>query len=120
MISLKSFNNLPATAPSKTLWSADKVDFRVWPIFTESFNIIGLQNLYKIPPEFDEAVYLKYTNSQKNISSLEDLYIYFTTNGHREFPLNDQYFKIYYDIDCNLFDSDAYFKRYKNENSKLT
>ena len=74
-----------------------------------------LQNLYKIPPEFDEAVYLKYTNSQKNIFSLEDLYIYFTTNGYREYPLNDQYFKIYYNIDFNLFDTDAYFKRYKNE-----
>ena len=29
IISLKSFNNLAATAPSRTLWSADKVEFNI-------------------------------------------------------------------------------------------
>ena len=42
IISLKSFSNFPATAPSNTLWSADKVDLRIFIIFISSFTTPGI------------------------------------------------------------------------------
>ena len=56
-----------------------------------------LRNLYGIMPYFDEKTYITHANINENIS-LEQLYIYFKNNGYKEYPLNDNYDKLYYNV----------------------
>lgn len=71
-----------------------------------------LRNLYGIMPYFDERIYMKYANINENIT-LEQLYIYFRTEGYKNFPLDENYDRLYYDIE-ETFDADAYYKRYND------
>lgn len=71
-----------------------------------------LRNLYGIMPYFDEKIYMKYANINENIS-IEQLYIYFRTSGYKEYPLNEEYDRLYYDIE-DIFDTDIYYKRYSD------
>lgn len=72
-----------------------------------------LRNLYGIMPYFNEQIYMKYTNLNPNIT-LEQLYIYFRTEGYKKYPLNDEYDRLYYNID-SIFDVDTYYKCYQDE-----
>ena len=72
-----------------------------------------LRNLYGIMPYFNETVYLKLTNMDENIT-YDQLYSYFRNTGHIEFPLNDAYDRLYYNIE-SYFDANSYYKRYENE-----
>lgn len=72
-----------------------------------------LRNLYGIMPYFDEKTYITHANINENIS-LEQLYIYFKNNGYKEYPLNDNYDKLYYNVEP-VFNAVAYYKRYNEQ-----
>lgn len=71
-----------------------------------------LRNLYGIMPYFNEKVYMEYANLNLNIT-LEQLYYYFRKEGYKKYPLNDEYDRLFYNID-SVFDVDIYHKRYMN------
>lgn len=73
------------------------------------------RNLYSIPPDFDEVSYCKYANITKRLTH-EQLYAYFRERGHKEYPLNETYYKIYYKTEnSDLFNVNAYYERYHEE-----
>jgi len=73
------------------------------------------RNLYGIPVEFDEVSYCKYANITNKLTH-EQLYSYFREKGHNEYPLNETYYKIYYNAENNdLFDINVYYERYQEE-----
>ena len=72
-----------------------------------------LKNLYRIPDYFDEKSYKKYANLDENIN-LEELYLFFINNFNKDYPLDDNYDRILFNIDKE-FNADAYYKRYKVE-----
>ena len=72
-----------------------------------------LRNLYGIMSYFDEKTYMLYANLSENIT-LEQLYIYFRTTGYKEFPLNEKYDRLYYNIE-EIFDTNSYYSRYSDK-----
>lgn len=72
-----------------------------------------LRNLYGIMSYFDEKTYMLYANLSENIT-LEQLYIYFRTTGYKEFPLNEKYDRLYYNIE-EIFDTNSYYSRYTDK-----
>lgn len=73
------------------------------------------RNLYSIPPEFDEVSYCKYANITNRLTH-EQLYAYFRERGHKEYPLCETYYKIYYKTEnSDLFDTNVYYERYQDE-----
>ena len=78
-----------------------------------STHVKYLRNLYGIMPYFNEKVYMEYTNLNPNIT-LEQLYIYFRSEGYKRFPLNEKYDKLFYNIE-SVFDVDTYYECYRDE-----
>lgn len=69
------------------------------------------KNIYEIPSKFNEDIYKKYLKTKVNLNlsfkSNQDLYHFYNIQGKILYPLNDEYYKLYYDIP-NEFDTNIY------------